>query len=165
MMLSIIVATDLHRAIGKNNQLLWHLPADLAWFKQQTLGKPVVMGRKTFESIGKPLPKRRNLVLSREWNAVPDGIEHINNLESALALLKEEEEVMIIGGGQIYAQALPLAQRIYLTIVETNIADADTFFPEIDFSAWSLSLELFHQPDEKNIFPMRFQVWDRRHDA
>lgn len=165
MMLSIIVATDLHRAIGKNNQLLWHLPADLAWFKQQTLGKPVVMGRKTFESIGKPLPKRRNVVLSREWNAATEGIEHTDSLDEALKLLKDEAEVMIIGGGQIYRQALPLAQRIYLTIVETQIADADTFFPELDFSAWSLSLELLNQPDEKNKFPMRFQVWDRRHDA
>lgn len=165
MTLSIIVATDLNGAIGKNNQLLWHLPADLAWFKQQTLGKPVVMGRKTFESIGKPLPKRRNMVLSRAWNTVPDGVEHINNLDAALALLKDETEVMIIGGGQIYAQALPYAKRIYLTMVETNIVDADTFFPQIDFSAWALSLELFQQPDEKNKFPMRFQVWDRRDDA
>ena len=162
MSLSLIVATDEQGAIGRNNQLLWHLPSDLAWFKQQTLGKPVIMGRKTYDSIGKPLPKRRNIVISRNPALEIPGVELANSLQSALKLVDEETEVMVIGGGQIYSEALPLANRLYLTRVATTVADADTFFPQIDFSQWSLSLELVHASDEKNRFDMRFQVWDRR---
>lgn len=162
MSLSLIVATDEQGAIGRNNQLLWHLPSDLAWFKQQTLGKPVIMGRKTYDSIGKPLPKRRNIVISRNPALEIPGVELANSLQSALKLVGEETEVMVIGGGQIYSEALPLANRLYLTRVATTVADADTFFPQIDFSQWSLSLELVHASDEKNRFDMRFQVWDRR---
>lgn len=162
MSLSLIVATDEQGAIGRDNQLLWHLPSDLAWFKQQTLGKPVIMGRKTYDSIGKPLPKRRNIVISRNPALEIPGVELANSLQSALKLVDEETEVMVIGGGQIYSEALPLANRLYLTRVATTVADADTFFPQIDFSQWSLSLELVHASDEKNRFDMRFQVWDRR---
>ncbi len=162
MSLSLIVATDEQGAIGRDNQLLWHLPSDLAWFKQQTLGKPVIMGRKTYDSIGKPLPKRRNIVISRNPALEIPGVELANSLQSALKLVGEETEVMVIGGGQIYSEALPLANRLYLTRVATTVADADTFFPQIDFSQWSLSLELVHASDEKNRFDMRFQVWDRR---
>ena len=162
MSLSLIVATDEQGAIGRDNQLLWHLPSDLAWFKQQTLGKPVIMGRKTYDSIGKPLPKRRNVVISRNPALEIPGVELANSLQSALNLVGEETEVMVIGGGQIYSEALPLASRLYLTRVATTVADADTFFPQIDFSEWSLSLELVHASDEKNRFDMRFQVWDRR---
>ncbi len=162
MSLSLIVAIDEQGAIGRNNQLLWHLPADLNWFKQQTLGKPVVMGRKTYDSIGRPLPKRRNIVISR--NAAPEipEVERVQSLQSALSLVENEAEVMVIGGGQIYREALPFANKLYLTRVATTVADADTFFPQINFSEWSLSLELTYKADEKNGFDMRFQVWDRR---
>lgn len=162
MSLSLIVAIDEQGAIGRDNQLLWHLPSDLAWFKQQTLGKPVIMGRKTYDSIGKPLPKRRNIVISRNPALEIPGVELANSLQGALKLIGEETELMVIGGGQIYSEALPLASRLYLTRVATTVADADTFFPQIDFSEWSLSLELVHASDEKNRFDMRFQVWDRR---
>jgi dihydrofolate reductase len=165
MSLSLIVAIDEQGAIGRNNQLLWHLPADLNWFKQQTLGKPVVMGRKTYDSIGRPLPKRRNIVISRNTALEIPEVERVQSLQSALSLVENEAEVMVIGGGQIYREALPFANKLYLTRVATTVADADTFFPQINFSEWSLSLELTYKADEKNGFDMRFQVWDRRANA
>lgn len=130
MLISLIVAMAENRVIGRDNQMPWHLPADLRHFKSVTLGKPVIMGRKTFESIGRPLPGRRNLVISRntEWQA--DGVETVNSLDAALALVNAHDEVMIIGGGQLYRDALPLAHRLYLTHIELNVDDADTWFPD-----------------------------------
>ncbi|MDD2584775.1 MAG: dihydrofolate reductase [Bacteroidales bacterium] len=145
--ISIIVATSLNNAIGRNNQLLWHISEDLKYFKKITSGHTVIMGRKTWESIGRPLPNRRNIVISRSQNIFLEGAEVYSSLKDALkAANKSEgpcgsqkidsEEVFIIGGGQIYKQALPIADKLYLTIVNETIEDADTFFPEIDLSQW-----------------------------
>ena len=135
--LSIIVATDKKRGIGINNQLPWHLPEDLAHFKSTTSGHPIIMGRKTYDSIGRPLPKRRNIVISRnsEWNQ--NGVETVNSIEQGLALLNEEQ-AFVIGGAQIYAQALPLAERLIVTEIQAEYA-CDAFFPSIDPQVWEES--------------------------
>lgn len=134
-LISIIVAISLNNAIGRNNQLLWHIPEDLKYFKKVTSGHTIIMGRKTWESIGRPLPNRRNIVVSRTHKTI-EGAEVYSSLEDALKTASTEGEVFIIGGGQIYKQALPMANKLYLTIMNQTIEDADTFFPEIDFSQW-----------------------------
>lgn len=128
MMISLIVAHDENRVIGYENDMPWHLPGDLQYFKRTTMGKPVIMGRKTFESIGKPLPGRRNIVISRNENYTFEGIETVTNLEDALALVKDVEEIMIIGGEQIFKLALPLAKRLYITHIHHSFK-GDTYFP------------------------------------
>ena len=135
MLISLIVAMANHRVIGRSNAMPWHMPADLRHFKAVTLGKPVVMGRRTFESIGRPLPGRRNLVISRnpEWQAA--GVEVAPTLDVALALLADYDEVMIIGGGQLYAEALPRADRLYLTHIDLDV-EGDTFFPDYTGYEW-----------------------------
>ncbi len=160
-MISLIAAMDRNRAIGKGNALPWHLPDDLKHFKHITLGKPVVMGRKTFESLGcRPLPGRRNIVVSRNGFAA-EGAEVFASLEEALAAAQAEaEEVMVIGGAQIYQQALPRADRVYLTRVETEVEGADAWFPELDDS-WQLCGQEAHPVDEKHPWPFYMQVWLR----
>src|SRR5690606_5122657 len=133
--LSIIVAVSANNAIGKNNQLLWHLPADLKHFKNITSGHTIIMGRKTYESIGKPLPHRRNIVITRQPQLQLAGVEIVHSLDEALALCQNEAEVFVIGGAEIYRQALPLCQRIYLTRVHKHF-DGDAFFPELDYETW-----------------------------
>ncbi|KYK93223.1 type 3 dihydrofolate reductase, partial [Aggregatibacter actinomycetemcomitans] len=120
MRLSLIVAMTKNHVIGKDNQMPWHLPADLAWFRQNTTGKPVIMGRKTFESIGRPLPKRTNIVLSRQ-PFVHDGIIWKDSLESAVDFVIDSDEIMLIGGGQLFKQYLPQAPRLYLTEIQTEL--------------------------------------------
>lgn len=150
--LSIIVAIASNGAIGKNNELLWHLKADLKHFKAITTGHTIIMGRKTFESIGRPLPKRRNIVISSQDTFAFEGIEVFHSLEEALEAVKTEEEVFIIGGGQIYSQAMPLASKLYLTVVEREY-DGDTFFTEIDYSQWKeLSSVRLYESDLKFSF-------------
>ncbi|OBX11832.1 type 3 dihydrofolate reductase [Gallibacterium genomosp. 3] len=161
MKLSLIVAMTKNRVIGLDNQMPWHLPADLAWFKQNTLGKPVIMGRKTFESIGKPLPKRRNIVLSRTAVAI-DGVEIVTSLEQALALVKEETEAMIIGGGQLFAEMIVRADRLYLTEIDT-VLEGDTYFPVIDAQEWQVSFMQTHLADEKNPYNCCFKILERQH--
>lgn len=128
---SLIAAIDKNRGIGKNNKIPWHVPEDFAWFKQKTSGQPIIMGRKTFESLGKPLPNRLNIIVTRDQNFKIEGAEITHSVEQAIHLAKEEknEEVFIIGGAQIYEQALPFADRIYLTKIDGEFA-CDTFFPE-----------------------------------
>lgn len=162
MICSIMVAAAENRAIGKSNELPWHLPADLKFFKETTLGHPIIIGRKTFESFGgHPLPKRRNLVISRNAQYQPDGAEVYASLEAALASCAEEHEVFICGGAQIYAQAFPIVDRFYLTEVHTVVEDADTFLPEIDPATWTLINETFRAKDEKNAFDMTFKCFER----
>lgn len=134
-MISMIVAMAENRAIGRDNQLPWHLPADLKHFKAVTMGKPMLMGRKTFESIGRPLPGRRTIVITRDaaWRA--EGVETAPSIDAALEMASTAEEVMIVGGAQIYAQAIEKADRLYVTEVATA-ADGDAFFPEIDTAIW-----------------------------
>lgn len=125
----MIAAMAADRVIGLNNQMPWHLPADLQHFKKVTLGKPVLMGRKTYESIGRPLPGRRNVVVSRQLSPANSPVEWVSSIEQALLLLSEQPEVMIIGGAEIYRQCLPLAQRLYLTEIALETA-GDAFFPD-----------------------------------
>lgn len=140
MELSIIVAMAQNRAIGRDNQLLWHISADLRRFKAITMGHPVIMGRRTYQSIGRPLPGRLNIVVSRNPSFSAEGCTVAQSLEAALALCPAGDEVFVIGGGQIYAQALPLAQRMYITLVHSDM-EADTFFPEFDPAQWRVVAE------------------------
>ena len=160
MTVSIIVAIGENHAIGKNNQLLWHMPNDLKHFKDITSGRTIIMGRKTFDSVGKPLPRRRNIVVTRQDITIP-GCEVVKSIEDGLALCKDEDEVFIGGGAEIYKLAMHLTDRIYLTIIHQNF-DADTFFPEIDKNEWKeISREDYHA-DEKNPYPYSFITLERR---
>jgi dihydrofolate reductase len=163
MMISMIAAMAQDRVIGLDNQMPWHLPADLAHFKRVTLGKPVLMGRKTFESIGRPLPGRRNLVISRNPDYRADGVEVIDSVEAALALLADSDvaELMVIGGGHLYGQLLPRADRLYLTRIDLAV-EGDTRFPAFDEGDWSCIERELHQPDEKNPHLYCFETWQRR---
>jgi dihydrofolate reductase len=160
MKISLIVAVDEKNGIGKNNQLPWHLPADLQHFKKITTGFPIIMGRKTFDSIGKPLPNRRNIVISRQENLEISGAEVCNSINSAISLCKDEREVFIIGGSQIFEQSLDLADTLYLTVIQNNF-DADTFFPELDKNQWKETSNDSHEPDEKNIYSYNFKKYDK----
>lgn len=160
MKISLIVAVDSKNGIGKNNQLPWHLPADLLHFKKITTGYPILMGRKTFDSIGKPLPNRRNIVISRQKNLEINGVEVCDSLESALSLCKNEEEVFIIGGAQIFEQSLSIANTLYLTVIDHNF-NADTFFPVLDKNQWRESSNEAHEPDEKNNYSYNFKKFEK----
>jgi dihydrofolate reductase len=135
--LSIIVATDKNNGIGINNQLPWHLPEDLAHFKKTTSGHAIIMGRKTFDSIGRALPNRRNIVISRNVNWGHEGVENVNSIDSALSLIGENE-AFVIGGAQIYQQALPLAHKLIVTEIQSDYT-CDAFFPKIDCAIWEES--------------------------
>ena len=158
---TIVVAVAANNAIGKDNQLLWHLPADLKHFKNITSGHTIIMGRKTYDSIGKPLPNRRNIVITRQTGLQLKGIEVVNSLEEALSLCKTEDEVFIIGGAEIYRQAIPLCDKIELTRVHQEF-DADTFFPELDNEVWKEVCKEDRLPDEKNKFAYTFSTLERR---
>ncbi|MFQ1905694.1 type 3 dihydrofolate reductase [Aeromonas veronii] len=163
MKISMIAAMAHDRVIGKDNQMPWHLPADLAHFKRVTLGKPVLMGRKTFESIGRPLPGRRNLVISRNPGYQAEGIEVVGSVEAALALLagSSVEELMVIGGGHLYAEMLPSADCLYLTRIDQAV-EGDTRFPAFDDGQWQRIACESHPADEKNPHPYSFETWQRR---
>lgn len=164
MILSSIVATSLNHAIGKNNQLLWHLPADLKFFKNTTMGCPVIMGRKTFQSIGRTLPGRKNIVITRDNTFNADNqfdLIVVGSIDEALVKLHSEKEVFIIGGGEIYKQTIDSVDTIYLTLVNTVI-DGDVFFPEIDKNKFDLVWEEKHIADEKNKFDYTFQKFERK---
>lgn len=159
-MLSLVVAAGENNEIGRRGRMPWHLPADLKHFKALTLGKPVIMGHRTFEAIGKPLPQRRNIVVTRDraWRAT--GCEVAHSLPEALVIAAGEPEIMVIGGGQLYRQALPRAQRIYLTRVHGTF-DADTFFPVLDMSQWRETAREAHPADECNSYACSFLVLER----
>lgn len=161
MKLSMVAAMAANRVIGKDNVMPWHLPADLKHFKAVTLGKPVVMGRKTFESIGRVLPGRRNVVVSRQTPVDPKGADWVTSIQQALDLLADIEEVMIIGGAEIYRQCLPLTQQLYLTEIDL-ITDGDAFFPDYASAAqWQLVEEKMHCPDATNPYHCRFITLQR----
>jgi len=161
VLVSIIAAMDRNRLIGNNNQLPWHLPADLAHFKQVTMGKPIVMGRKTYESIGRPLPGRTNIVLTRSADFRADGVLTAHTLEQALDYVSEEDEVMIIGGSTIYELALPRADRLYLTYVE-SACEGDAWFPDFDLEQWQIVASEQHRADERNSSDYRFVSYERK---
>jgi dihydrofolate reductase len=151
----LVAALDRHRAIGRGNALPWHLPADLKRFKALTLGKPVLMGRKTAASLGHALPGRRNLVLTRSGMVPHEGMEAVASLEAALEIVGDGE-LMVIGGGEIYALTLPLATRLHLTHVDTLVTDADAFFPEFDASRWRAISRESHPADAKHMLAFEF---------
>lgn len=164
MIISLIVAHDLNRGIGKDQQIPWYLPNDLQYFKKQTLGHHLLMGRKTFESIGKPLPGRTSIVLSRDSDlSLPEGVIWADTLEKALVVAKKahESELFVIGGGEIYRLTLPLADKIYLTLVETQ-SESDTFFPHLVPENWETTLISQHPSDKKNTFSHQFLQFRRK---
>ncbi len=161
MILSIIDAMGKNNELGKDNQLLWDLPRDMKHFRETTSGHPVIMGRKTFESIGRPLPKRRNVVITRDTEYQKEGIEVVHSLIEAIELFKgSDEESFVIGGAEIYKQALPFADRLYITHVD-GAFDADAFFPEVNYIEWKeVSREHFDR-DTDNNYPCDFVVYER----
>lgn len=175
MILSIIAAMDRNHLIGNKNQLPWHLPADFKHFKAVTMAKPIIMGRKTFESIGKPLPGRSNIVLSRNPDCHYDGVTCVTSFADALAVIPVatipvavtpvatpvEEEIMIIGGSGIYQMLLPQVNRMYLTFVEAEFS-GDAWFPEFDENQWLEKTSVLHQADKKNAYDCRFVTLERR---
>ncbi|MEP7107876.1 MAG: dihydrofolate reductase [Ferruginibacter sp.] len=160
---ALIVAASTNNVIGKNNRLLWNLPNDLKFFKNTTWGFPVIMGRKTFEAMNKPLPGRTNIVITRipDWKV--DGAITASDLEDAIQKAGETNarQLFIIGGGEIYKQSMPIADTIYLTRVHA-VLDGDTFFPEIAESVWELVTNNDFQADEKHAFAYSFQVWKKK---
>ncbi len=162
-MISIIVAIADNNAIGRNNQLLWHISEDLRYFKRITGGHTIIMGRKTWESIGKALPNRRNIVISRTLKS-NESIEVYSSIEDALSASGQlEEEVFIIGGGELYKEMLPYADRLYITYVHTSVDNADTFFPVLDLSVWKEISRESYSSGEKFGHPFEFVVFDRAH--
>ena len=155
-MFSIIVAIGKNREIGKGNKLLWHIPEDLKNFKEITTGKTVIMGRKTFESIGRPLPKRINIVLSRQ-PFEHEGVIWKNSFESAVNFVNDCDEIMLIGGGELFKQYLPKADKLYLTQIQSEI-EGDTFFPTLDWNEWIVEFEEYRQADEDNEYDCRFLI-------
>lgn len=160
MVISLIAALAVDRVIGMENAMPWHLPADLAWFKRQTLNKPIIMGRNTFRSIGQPLPGRKNIVVSSHAGD-DERVTWVSTLEAALEAAEGAEEVMVIGGGSIYQQMLPQASRLYLTHIDAEV-EGDTHFPEYEPDAWSSVFSEFHDADEKNSHSYCFEILERR---
>ena len=160
-MISMIAAIGKNNELGKNNTLLWHMPADMQRFREITSGHAVIMGRKTFESLKGPLPKRRNIVITRDTSYKKDGIEIVHSLDEAIRKTKEENEVFIIGGADIYRQAMPLANRLYITHIRAEDKEADSFFPEIIPLVWNEISYEEHEADAKNSFPYIFSVYER----
>jgi dihydrofolate reductase len=162
MKISLIVAMSKNRVIGRDNKMPWHLSADLKRFRAITMNAPILMGRKTFESIGKPLIGRTNMILSKNPNYQPDGCHIFNSLEAALNAAKNfGEELFIIGGAALYEMALPLAQRLYLTDIDAQF-EGDTFFPEIDFNEWNEMACERVSDDEKVDFIYRFLTLEKK---
>jgi dihydrofolate reductase len=164
MIVSFIVAVSDNNAIGRNNTLPWYLPEDLKFFKQTTMGKPVIMGRKTFDSLGKALPGRLNIVLSGSTNVtLPEGVLLYNDINAAIERVNKEnvEECFIIGGGKVFETTMDMADRMYITRVHCDITDADAFFPNIDHTHWKLTWEEKHAADAQHLYAYDFQKYER----
>lgn len=160
MVLCSIVATGLNNEIGKDNKLLWHLPADLIFFKATTMGSPIIMGRKTYESIGRLLPGRKNIIISRNTNLKIEGAEIYTSFEDMIKNCKVDK-AFIIGGAEIYKLSMPYVDEIYRTLVKATF-EADTYYPEIDLNTFQLIWEEEHQKDEKNAFDYTYQKFIKR---
>jgi len=158
---SLIVAMAKNRVIGVNNTLPWHLPADLKHFKTLTMGHHIVMGRKTYESIGKPLPGRTSVVVTRNTGYSVPGVIVVHSLEEALSVCGEDDEVFVIGGAELYRQAIKFADRIYLTEIDADIS-GDAHFTEFDRKLWQEAGRVSHAPDEKNAHAFHFVVYERK---
>ncbi|WP_143884811.1 dihydrofolate reductase [Chryseobacterium binzhouense] len=160
-MTTIVVAMGKNNEIGSDNQLLWHLPKDLKHFKEITSGHPVIMGRKTYESIGKPLPNRTNIVISRKKDWFEEGILIVGSIKEAIKFAKKiDEDIFIIGGGTIYDQTMEIVDKLEVTLVEANL-EADTYFPKIDSKIWKKTNEVCHEKDEKNQYDFCFQTYEK----
>lgn len=160
-MTTIVVAMGRNNEIGADNQLLWHLPKDLKRFKEITSGHPIIMGRKTYESIGKPLPNRTNIVISRKTDWFEEGILIVGSIKEAIKFAKKiDENIFILGGGNIYEQTIDLADKLEVTLVDAELK-ADTFFPKIDLKKWQKTEELCHEKDEKNNYNFCFQTFEK----
>ncbi|MDP3268172.1 MAG: dihydrofolate reductase [Legionella sp.] len=157
--ISIIAAIDEAGGMGLRNQLLCHLPADLQYFKKNTMGKPIIMGRNTYESIGKPLPGRSNIMVSRIIKSLPE-VKVVDSIETAIHEAKADPEIMIIGGAQIYHQAIEYVTRLYITRIH-HLFNADVFFPHIDKTVWTCRNEEFRHRDDKNKYDMTFFIYER----
>ena len=165
MKIAMIAAMTDDRVIGIDNSLPWKLPNDMKWFRQKTLGKPIIMGRKTFESFGaRPLPGRKNIIITRDTGYKAEGCEVVHSIDAALQAAGDVEEAMIIGGASFYEQMLPRADRLYLTLVHTTV-QGDAWFPEIDFSQWDETERIDNPGDEKNPFPHTFVILERKAQA
>lgn len=160
-MITIIAAIAKNNALGKDNQLIWYLPADLKRFKKVTLGHHIIMGRKTFESLGKPLPNRTTIIITRNKNYTQHGCIVVNSLNEAVEAAKEDDNPYILGGAEIYKQALNIADKLDLTFVHQNF-EADVFFPEIDFNIWKEASREDFKSDEKNKFNYSFVTYLRK---
>lgn len=164
MILSFVVAVADDNAIGRNNALPWHMPNDLKFFKRTTMGKPVIMGRKTYDSMGKPLPGRLNVVLSGQKDLqLPGGVLLFNDIKDAIAHLEGQkvEEACIIGGGRIFMETMPIADKMYISRIHTTVPDADVFFTDVDHTHWKLTWSEEHKADEKNPFDHTFELYER----
>ncbi|MDB5196931.1 MAG: hypothetical protein JWP88_1302 [Flaviaesturariibacter sp.] len=163
MILSLLVAADENNIIGKDNQLPWHLPNDLKYFKNLTWAMPILMGRKTFESIGKPLPGRKSIVITRNQEWKHEGVEVVHSIEEAIVLAATYsiKEIFVIGGAEIFKTAFEKATRIYLTRIHHQFK-GDVYFPELDTNQWKLVSNKDCEADEKNAFAHSFQVWERQ---
>ncbi|MEE4243792.1 MAG: type 3 dihydrofolate reductase [Kangiellaceae bacterium] len=153
--ISLVCAMANNRVIGKDNDMPWHMPADLKHFKSVTMGKPIVMGRKTYESIGRPLPGRRNIIITRNLDYKADGIEVVSSVDAALNLLSDHDEIMITGGGNIYQQTIDIADKLHLTFIDLE-TDGDAFFPQYDHLKLVEESRETHLPDDKNPHPYQF---------
>lgn len=164
MTLSAIAACSKNRAIGKNNELPWHLPADMKYFMRTTKGHHVIMGRNTFESLGSPLKNRVNVVVTRDPYYAASGTVVVHSIQEAIdfATKAGEKEAFIIGGAHIYEQTLPLLDLLYLTEIHTDVEDADAFFPEIDQDEWQVVTSDTHKPDDRNLYKYTFKVYKKK---
>jgi dihydrofolate reductase len=161
MTISLIVAMSKNRVIGKDGKLPWKLPKELRYFKETTEGHPVIMGRKTYESIGRPLPGRKNIILTRQKNLSLAGCSVVDSFDSALQHVGENEEVFVIGGGEIYKVALPRADKIHLTVVDAVI-EGDAFFPDFDDGDWNLVSKNYHRADDNNPYNFSINVYEKK---
>lgn len=165
MIISLIAAASSNNAIGKNNQLLWHLPNDLKFFKDTTWAMPVLMGRRTAQALDyKPLKGRLNIIITRQKKFNMQGVVIVNNIEDALFVTRQHDykELMVIGGGEIYKVMMPKANKIYLTRVKAAFENADAFFPEIDESKWNITSNQDFFKDEKHAYDYSFQLWEKK---
>lgn len=160
-MISLIAAIGKNNELGKGNTLLFNLPADMKHFRETTSGHTVIMGRKTFESIGKPLPNRRNIIITRDTNYKKEGVEVMHSLEEAINMSKNDGEVFIIGGAEIYKQSIEIADKLYITHVDGGDKDADAFFPEIIPILWNEISHEEHKKDDKNPLNYTFSVYEK----
>lgn len=161
MIISIIAAMGRNRVIGIKNALPWKLPADMTHFRQLTIGKPVIMGQKTFETIGKSLPGRTNIILTFDKNFTPFGCQIAHSVEEALEIARDFKEVMVCGGASVYKQFLPIADRLYLTLIEGDF-EGDAFFPEFNWNDWEEIERIENKPDKDNVYQYTFLTLQRK---